>query len=77
MALLLKGATVYPITSKPEKLDVLIENSKIKKIGKTIKESNAEILDVSGKFVFPGFVDAHSHLGLFEEGVGYYYQDGN
>ncbi|WDU84667.1 hypothetical protein [Caloramator sp. Dgby_cultured_2] len=34
-------------------------------------------MDASGKFVFPGFVDAHSHLGLFEEGVGSIYQDGN
>ena len=77
MSLLLKGATVYPITSKAEKLDILVENQKIKKIGKNIRASSAEILDVSGKYVFPGFVDAHSHLGLFEEGAGHYYQDGN
>ena len=77
MRLLLKGGRVYPITSKPFVGDVLIEDGKIKALGENLKDSNAEIVDVSGKYVFPGFVDAHSHIGVFEEGVGYYYQDGN
>ncbi|MBO8161580.1 MAG: amidohydrolase [Thermosipho sp. (in: Bacteria)] len=76
--ILLKGGTVFPITSKPFKGDVLIENGKIKKVSENINEPNAEIIDVTGKYVFPGFVDAHSHIGVFEEGVGeFYYQDGN
>ncbi|PLV60107.1 amidohydrolase [Thermotoga sp. KOL6] len=74
---LLKGATIFPITSNPFKGDILISNGKIEKIGENIQDPNAEIVDLTGKFLFPGFVDAHSHIGLFEEGVGYYYSDGN
>ena len=29
-----------------------------------------EVIDLNGKLLLPGFVDAHSHLGLSEEGVG-------
>ncbi|QTA38526.1 amidohydrolase [Thermosipho ferrireducens] len=75
---LLKGGHIFPITKKAFIGDILIENGKIKKIGENIDDSNAEVVDVKGKFIFPGFVDAHSHIGLFEEGVGeFYYQDGN
>ena len=74
---LIKSGNIFPITSGPFKGDILIENGKIAKMGEKIDDPNAEIIDATGKFVFPGFVDAHSHIGLFEEGVGYVYQDGN
>jgi len=77
MELLLKGGTIYPIVSKPFVGDILIKDGEIAEIGEHLKSENAEIIDVKGKFVLPGFVDAHSHIGVFEEGVGYYYQDGN
>jgi imidazolonepropionase-like amidohydrolase len=35
------------------------------------------ILDAAGLEVFPGFVDAHTHLGIWEEGVGRAFWDGN
>jgi imidazolonepropionase-like amidohydrolase len=37
----------------------------------------AEVLDATGLHVFPGFVDAHTHLGIWEEGVGRAFWDGN
>lgn len=77
MELLFKGGTIYPITSKPFIGDVLAKGGKIIAIGENLKSENAEIIDAKGKFIFPGFIDAHSHIGVFEEGVGYYYQDGN
>ncbi|MGD8398470.1 MAG: amidohydrolase [Anaerolineae bacterium] len=36
-----------------------------------------EIVDATGLHVFPGFVDAHTHLGIWEEGVGRAHWDGN
>ena len=75
--ILIKGGEVYPITSKPFRGDILIENGKIVRRDERIEDPDAEIVDATGKYVFPGFVDAHSHIGLFEEGVGYVYQDGN
>ncbi len=39
--------------------------------------SDAQVIDAEGMQLFPGFVDAHTHLGLWEEGVGRAYWDGN
>ena len=37
----------------------------------------AKVIDATGLNVFPGFVDAHTHLGVWEEGVGRAFWDGN
>ncbi|MGB9132537.1 MAG: amidohydrolase [Methanosarcina sp.] len=34
-------------------------------------------MDASGKLVFPGFIDAHSHLGMWEDSMGFEGADGN
>jgi len=41
------------------------------------KQTNEEIYDVAGKYVFPGFIDAHTHLGMFEDSMGFEGDDGN
>lgn len=75
--LLLKKGTIYPVSTKPFIGDILIEDGKIAEISEQIKKKSVDTIDITGKFVFPGFIDPHSHIGLFEEGVGNYYQDGN
>ena len=42
--------------------DILIENNKIIKVAKNIDVPEAEIIDVSGKVIIPGFIDPHTHL---------------
>ena len=39
--------------------------------------AGAEIVDASGKWVLPGFIDAHVHLGVHEEGEGWAGEDVN
>lgn len=47
---------------------VLIENGKIAAIGENIDvPSNAEVIDASGLWVTPGFIDAHTHAGVMGE----------
>ncbi|MFQ6088023.1 MAG: amidohydrolase [Candidatus Methanofastidiosia archaeon] len=53
--LVLKGHEV-------KKTDVLIEEGKIKKIGRDLK--GEDILDVSKKLVMPGLVNTHTHLAM-------------
>jgi len=69
--ILIKKATI--VTVKGETLqneDLLIENGKIKAIGKDITSpTGAKIIDASGKFVYPGFIDGYSHFGLTEIGA--------
>ncbi len=42
--------------------DILIEGDKIIKVAKHIEAPGAEVIDVAGKVVVPGFVDPHTHL---------------
>nr|WP_207753451.1 amidohydrolase [Sporosalibacterium faouarense] len=57
---------------------ILIENGKIKEIGKDIVAPlDVEIIDAEGKTVMPGFIDAHCHLGMWESGIGFEGDDGN
>ncbi len=61
MKLLIKNSVVVNHSKKSE-ADILIENGLIKKIGKNIKENTSKVIDASGKYIFPGFVDMHTHL---------------
>ena len=47
---------------EPYVADILIENGKIVKIGENL--TAGEVIDASGLEVYPGFVDAHTHIGL-------------
>lgn len=38
---------------------------------------SGEKIDLDGALVLPGFVDAHSHIGLFEDSLGFEGEDGN
>lgn len=54
-----------------ERGTVLIENGKILAVGQGIAlPEEAERKDVSGKFVTPGIIDVHTHLGVNELEVG-------
>ena len=63
MKLLIKNGTlVNPAKGQHEKLDVLVENNRIKSIGKNLIDEDAKIYDVKGCFVTPGLIDMHVHL---------------
>jgi len=64
---LLKNATVVTITNGVlENTSVLLENGVIKEVGTNISESDAEVLDCSGMFIYPGMIDGGTRLGLVE-----------
>ncbi|KXZ39079.1 Imidazolonepropionase [Alkalithermobacter thermoalcaliphilus JW-YL-7 = DSM 7308] len=75
----IKNATIYTITNGIiENGDILIKDGKIAQIGKEIQAPlDSEIIDAKGKYVFPGFIDAHTHLGMWEDSMGYEGADGN
>lgn len=49
---------------------IIIEGSRIREIGRSgnVPEYCNKVIDLKGKVVTPGLIDAHSHLGLYEEG---------
>jgi imidazolonepropionase-like amidohydrolase len=57
---------------------VLVEGGRIVAVGEDlIVPEDAEIYDASGKVVMPGLIDPHCHVGLWPEGIGQEYSDGN
>ena len=76
--LLLKNATVWPMTDPgPFIGDIWIENGKIRATGQEIEAPGAEVLDLTGCFALPGLVDAHCHIGMWEDGIQAEGDDGN
>jgi len=65
MKLCIKGGLLYTVADDREFVgDLLIENGKITEIGDNLADCADRVIDAAGKRVYPGFVDAHSHLGL-------------
>ena len=65
MILVKNGLVVNPETNSESEQDLLIENGKIKDLGKPGSFSDAKIsktIDAKGKWIFPGLVDLHVHL---------------
>lgn len=61
-----------------EKGHILIKDGKILEVGKDlVAPLDAKIIDAEGKMVLPGFIDAHCHIGMWEEGMGFEGDDGN
>ncbi|HRW74697.1 MAG TPA: amidohydrolase, partial [Saprospiraceae bacterium] len=63
---LIKDATVWTNTDKGilEHTDILIENGKVKKVGKDLRHPDALILEANGQHVTPGMIDEHSHIAI-------------
>jgi imidazolonepropionase-like amidohydrolase len=67
------GGYVVPIDGPPlQDATVLIDNGVITAVGTGLEPGrDVEVIDASGKWVLPGLIDAHAHLGVWEEGEGW------
>ena len=69
--LIKNGYLFTTCTNDFEKLDIRIENTKITEVDFNISpKENEEVIDAAGKYITPGFIDAHSHICISEEGMG-------
>ncbi len=79
--IVIKQGTIHDaIQEEAYQADILIAGGKIKKITPVLSGNainNAKVIDASGKHVYPGFVEAHCHLGLDGYGIGFEGQDYN
>ncbi|MCL2420392.1 MAG: dihydroorotase [Defluviitaleaceae bacterium] len=63
MRLLIKnGRILDPANGLDDILDLLIEDSHIKEVGKNLATQNAQVIDAAGLWVTPGLIDMHVHL---------------
>ncbi|HUL79244.1 MAG TPA: dihydroorotase, partial [Vicinamibacteria bacterium] len=61
--LLLKGGRVIdPAQGLDQTLDVVIAEETIEEVGPRVQPRGAQVLDVKGLVVCPGFIDIHAHL---------------
>jgi imidazolonepropionase-like amidohydrolase len=64
---LLQHATVVTVTKGTlTNTSVLVENGKITQVGTNISAAGAEVIDCTGKFIYPGMIDGGTRLGLVE-----------
>ncbi|MCI9136429.1 MAG: amidohydrolase [Lachnospiraceae bacterium] len=73
--LLIKQGNIYDaVHREPYVADILVEKGKITRIDTSISEKSvkgARVLDAAGLRVYPGFVEAHCHLGLDGYAIGF------
>ncbi|MFQ3546237.1 amidohydrolase [Halobacillus rhizosphaerae] len=79
MITVIKNVTIHPVTSsKIPNGTVVIEDGKIKDFGPDIPiPPDAEMIDGKNGDLYPGFIDVHTHLGLYDEGTGWAGSDAN
>lgn len=77
--LLIKNGLVKTMSgTNIENGQILIEDGIIKAVGKDLETpEDADVIDVSGCIVTPGLIDAHCHIGIMEEGIGFEGDDTN
>jgi imidazolonepropionase-like amidohydrolase len=72
------GGHVVPVQGDPFDGAVLVTDGVITGLGPDIEvPADAQQVDATGRWVLPGFIDAHSHLGVHEEAEGWAGQDTN
>lgn len=81
MNIAITSGYVVPVDGDPiDGGTVLISDGKITAVGTaseiTVPE-DTEVVDASGQWVLPGFVEAHGHIGIHEESVGWAGEDTN
>lgn len=77
--LAIKNAKIYPVDGPViENGTVLIDGAKIAQVGANVAiPAGAEVVDAGGRSVYPGFVDAHCHVGMWETAIQFEGDDVN
>lgn len=83
--LLIKNAKILTMAGKDfENGFIAVKEGKIAALGgnaadarKIEDEGCTEVIDAKGCYVLPGFIDAHCHVGMWEDAVGFEGDDGN
>lgn len=77
--MLIKNGKIFTMAGENyDNGQVLIRDGKIIEVGEKINApQKEEVIDVHGAWVLPGIIDAHCHLGMEEEGMGFEGDDVN
>ena len=77
--ILIKNVTILTMDDENRQFFgwILLKDGKIAALGEDNAPDCAEVLDGEGGVLTPGLIDIHSHLGLYEDGLGFEGADGN
>ncbi len=80
MQTLLKNGRIFTVSDgEYQNGYILIEGQRIADVGdmSVCPSFDGETIDLQGLSVYPGFIDAHCHIGMWEDGLGFEGADGN
>ncbi len=64
--ILIRGGEIWTATGTIFKNgELLIRGGKIIAVGKKVKAPGARVIDARGKYITPGLIDTHSHMGVY------------
>lgn len=76
--LVIKNARLLTMTENGSFVgDIRIDGGKIAEIARNIDTTGCDVFDAEGMYAMPGIIDAHSHIGMWEDGMGREGSDGN
>lgn len=76
MLLIRNGLIFDAVHREPYTADILVKDGKIEEIGAGLT-ADCPTFDAAGLHVYPGFVEAHCHIGLDGSGIGFEGDDCN
>lgn len=76
--IIFSNAYIHTMTQEPFRGSIAVEGSKIVRVAPgPIDDDAEERYDCEGAVITPGFIDAHTHQGLFQGDIGWAGMDGN
>lgn len=76
--LVIKNARLLTMTENGSFVgDIRIDGDKIAEIAQNVDTTGCDVFDAEGMYAMPGIIDAHSHIGMWEDGMGREGSDGN
>lgn len=63
MSILIQNGTLL-LPEGPARADLRLEGDKIAQIGPGLPVEDSRVVDASGRLVFPGFIDTHTHFEM-------------
>lgn len=78
--MILQNALLYTMAGEPIPHGyVWVKDGKIQQLGPmpAPQVADEEVIDAGGAAVYPGFIDAHTHVGMWEDGLAFEGDDGN
>ncbi|MGN0180874.1 MAG: amidohydrolase family protein [Candidatus Ornithomonoglobus sp.] len=74
---MLKNAHIITCAGSEYENGVIVFNDKIRFVGNAYDGAVDEVIDAGGRYAVPGLIDAHCHVGLFGDSVGFEGADAN